>query len=93
MMYDSQKGMFGTAFVMTNGEDFDPKKFAYVALDNTMANNAEMFFYDKQMLSVDNSWLDTWGKGFYSSVGYVPKGEIEYDLNELLEEGWKDLEE
>lgn len=92
MMYDSQKGMFGTAFVMTNGEDFDPKKFAYVAFDNTMSSNAEMFFYDKQMLSVDNSWLNTWGKGFYSSVGYVPKGEIEYNFDEMLKEGWKNLE-
>ena len=93
MMYDSQKGMFGTAFVMTDGEDFDPKKFAYVALDNTMASNAELFFYDKQMLSVDNSWLDTWGKGFFSNVGYVPRVDIEYNFQELLEQGWQDLEE
>jgi hypothetical protein len=93
MMYDSQKGTFGSVYIMTNGEDFDPNKFVFSALDNTMSNNAEMFFYDKQMLSVDNSWLDTWGKGAYASVGYVEKSSIEYNFTELLEEGWKYLEE
>ena len=92
MMYDSQKGVFGHVYVMTNGEDFDPKKFAFVALDNTMSSNAEMFYYDKQSLTVDNNELSTWGKGFYASVGYIPKGEIEYDWQGALEEGWKQLE-
>lgn len=93
MMYDSQKGTFGSVYVMTNGEDFDPSKFVYAALDNTMSSNADMFFYNKQMLTVDNSWLDTWGKGAFASVGYLPKCEVEYNFKELLEEGWKDLEE
>jgi hypothetical protein len=93
MMYDSQKGTFGHVYVMTNGEDFDPKKFAYVALDNTMSSNAQMFYYDKVCLSVDNNELSTWGKGFFASVGYLPKCEVEYDFAEMLEEGWKNLEE
>jgi hypothetical protein len=93
MMYDSQKGVFGHVYVMTNGEDFDPKKFVYTAFDNTMSNNAEMFYYDKVSLSVDNGELSTWGKGFFASVGYVPKEEIEYDWQSALEEGWKYLEE
>jgi len=92
MMYDSQKGVFGHVYVMTNGEDFDPKKFAYVALDNTMSSNAEMFYYDKVGLSVDTNELSTWGKGFYANVGYIPKSDIEFDFNELLQQGWEDLE-
>jgi len=92
MMYDSQKGVFGHLYVMTNGEDFDPKKFAYVALDNTMSNNAEMFYYDKVLLTVDTNELSTWGKGFFASVGYVPKDDIEYDFSEMLKQGWEDLE-
>ncbi len=92
MMYDSQKGVFGHVYVMTNGDDFDPKKFVYVALDNTMSSNAEMFYYDKVGLSVDTNELSTWGKGFYANVGYIPKGDIEYDFNELLKQGWEDLE-
>ena len=92
MLYDSQKGTFGHVYVMTNGEDFDPKKFAYTALDNTMSSNAEMFYYDKNLLTVDNSELSTWGKGFFASVGYLPKCEVEYNFSEMLEEGWKSLE-
>jgi hypothetical protein len=93
MLYDSQKGVFGHLYVMTNGEDFDPKKFAYVALDNTMSSNAEMFYYDKVLLSVDTNELSTWGKGFFANVGYLPKCEVEYNFSEMLEEGWKNLEE
>lgn len=93
MMYDSQKGTFGHLYIMTNGEDFDPKKFAYTALDNTMSSNAEMFYYDKVSLSVDHSELSTWGKGFFASVGYVPKDDIEYNFSEMLKQGWEDLED
>jgi hypothetical protein len=92
MMYDSQKGVFGHVYVMTDGEDFDPDKFVYVAFDNTMTSHAEMFFYNKQLLTVDNNELSTWGKGFYASVGYVPKGELEYDLQAAIEEGWEFLD-
>lgn len=93
MMYDSQKGVFGHLYVMTNGEDFDPKKFAYVALDNTMSSNAETFYYDKVGLTVDHNELSTWGKGFFANVGYISKAEIEFDWQNALEEGWSYLEE
>lgn len=92
MMYDSQKGTFGHVYVMTDGEDFDPKKFAYASLDNTMSNSIYMLFYDKQSLTVDNNELSTWGKGFFASVGYLPKCEVEYDFDEMLKAGWEDLE-
>ncbi len=93
MMYDSQKGVFGHVYVMTDGEDFDPKKFAYASLDNTMSNNIYMLFYDKKSLTVDHNELSTWGKGFFASVGYLPKCEVEYDFQSALEEGWSYLEE
>jgi hypothetical protein len=92
MMYDSQKGTFGHVYVMTDGEDFDPKKFAYASLDNTMSNNIYMLFYDKQSLTVDCNELSTWGKGFFANVGYLPKCEVEYDWQSALEEGWRELE-
>ena len=93
MMYDSQKGVFGHLYVMTNGEDFDPKKLTYVALDNTMSSNAETFYYDKVGLTVDHNELSTWGKGFFANVGYISKAEIEFDWQNALEEGWSYLEE
>ena len=93
MMYDSQKGVFGHIIVQTNGEDFDPNKFAYASISNTMSNGIQSYYYNKQSLAVDNSDLSTWGKGFHASVGYVEKQEIEYDYQALLAEGWKNLEE
>ena len=92
MMYDSQKGVFGHVYVMTDGSDFDPNKLAYASLDNTMSNSIDVLFYDKQSLTVDNNELSTWGKGFYASVGYVEESEINYDFSEMLALGWKDLE-
>jgi hypothetical protein len=58
-----------------------------------MSSNAEMFYYDKVSLTVDTNELSTWGKGFHASVGYLPKCEVEYNYSEMLEQGWKDLEE
>jgi hypothetical protein len=92
MMYDSQKGTFGHIVIQTNGEDFDPKKFAYTSMTNTMSNGVEGYYYNKESLSVDNNDLSTWGKGFHASVGWVEKAEIEYDYQAMLDEGWKNLE-
>ena len=92
MMYDSQKGVFGHIVIQTNGEDFDPKKFAHTSMTNTMSNGVEGYYYNKESLTVDNNELSTWGKGFYASVGWVEKLEIEYDYQAMLDEGWKNLE-
>ena len=92
MMYDGQKGTFGHVYVVTNGEDFDPKKFAYTSITNTMSNGIDGYYYDKQQLDVDTNELSTWGKGFYASVGYVEQEELAYNHEALLEEGWNNLE-
>lgn len=91
MMYDSHKGTFGHLIVMTDGEDFDPQKLYISTLDNTMSTGIEYYYYNKKLLSVDSSNMDTWGKGFFAEVGWVERQEIETDYNALLEEGWKDL--
>jgi len=93
MMYDSQKGTFGHLVVMTNGEDFDPKKLVISTLDNTMSTGIEYYYYNKQSLSVDTNCLDTWGKGFFADVGWVERQEIETNYSALLEEGWKNLDD
>jgi hypothetical protein len=93
MMYDSQKGTFGHVYVMTDGEDFDPNKFAYASLDNTMSNNVDVLYYNKVALTVDHNELSTWGKGFYANVGYVERSDIDFDFKEMLELGWQDLED
>ena len=92
-MYDAQKGTFGRVVVETNGEDFDPKKLAFAVNENSMTTHVEGYYYDQKQLSVDMDSLSTWGKGFFASVGYIPKGDLEWNRKELLELGWKDLED
>ena len=91
-MYDAQKGTFGRVIVQTNGEDFDPKKLVFAVNENTMTTHVEGYYYDKKQLSVDMDHLSTWGKGFHASVGYIPKGDLTWDREELLKHGWEDLE-
>lgn len=93
MVYDSQKGVFGRLIVETNGEDFDPKKFAYTVCENTMSNSITGFYYDKKQLSLDMDILSTWGKGFCAAVGYLPKIDTEYNHDLNMIEGWQNLEE
>lgn len=93
MLYDAQKGTFGRVVVETNGEDFDPSKLAFGVNENTMTTHIEAIYYDKKDLHIDMDYLDTWGKGFHASVGYIPKGDLEWNRVELLELGWQDLED
>ncbi len=93
MCYDAQKGSFGRVVVETNGEDFDVNKLVFGVCENTMTTHIDQYFYDKKPLSVDMDYLSTWGKGFHTSVGYMPKCDTEYDYEELLKYGWEDLED
>lgn len=93
MCYDAQKGSFLRVVVETNGEDFDVDKLVFGVCENTMTTHIDQYFYDKKPLTVDMDYLSTWGKGFHVSVGYMPKGETEWDYEELLKYGWEDLEE
>ena len=93
MCYDAQKGSFLRVVVETNGEDFDVDKLVFGVCENTMTTHIDRYFYDKKPLSADMDYLSTWGKGFHTSVGYMPKCDTEYDYAELLKYGWEDLEE
>ena len=93
MCYDAQKGSFLRIVVETNGEDFDVNKLVFGVCENTMTTHIDQYFYDKKPLSVDMDYLSTWGKGFHTSVGYMPKCDTEWNYEELLKYGWEDLEE
>jgi len=85
MCYDAQKGSFGRVVVETNGEDFNIDKLVFGICENTMTTHIDRYFYDKKPLSVDMDNLSTWGKGFHTSVGYIPAGDREWNREELLE--------
>jgi hypothetical protein len=93
MCYDAQKGSFGRVVVETNGQDFDVNKLVFGVCENTMTTHIDQYFYDKKPLTVDMDYLSTWGKGFHTSVGYMPKADTEYNYEELLKYGWEELEE
>lgn len=93
MLYDAQKGTFGRIVVETDGSDFDPNKLVYGVNENTMTTYIDQYFYDKKSVSVSYDYLNTWGKGFHISVGYMPEGDTEWNYEELLKYGWEDLEE
>jgi hypothetical protein len=93
MCYDAQKGSFLRVVVETYGDDFDVNKLVFGVCENTMTTHINQYFYDKKPLSVDMDYLSTWGKGFHVSVGYMPKGDTEWNYEELLRYGWEDLEE
>ena len=92
-MYDAQKGTFGRVVVETNGEDFDPEKLVFAVNENSMTTHIEGYYYDQKPLNVDMDYLSTWGKGFHASVGYIPKGDLEWDCQELLRLGWQEIKD
>lgn len=90
--YDAQKGTFFRLFVETNGEDFDVNKLIVGVNENNMTEHITEFFYDKTSLSQNHDWLSTWGKGFSAAVGYMSQYDLDFNREEWLKEGWKDLE-
>jgi hypothetical protein len=93
MMYDAQKGTFYRVVVETQGEDFDINKFVIAVNENSMTTGITQHFYDGKSVSTDHDWLSTWGKGFFAEVGWIPRGDLSNDHDELLAQGWRDLEE
>ncbi len=93
MCYDGQKGSFYRLYVETNGEDFEYDKLVTAVNENPMTEYMTEFFYDKVSLSMDHDYLSTWGKGFHADVGYMSQADIDFNRDEMLEEGWKYLDE
>ena len=92
MCFDAQKGTFFRLYVETNGEDFNVEKLVVGVNENSMTEHVTEFFYDKQSLTQDHDWLSTWGKGFFSSVGYMSQYDIKFNRDKWLKLGWKELE-
>lgn len=91
MSCDAQKGTFGRVFVETNGEDFDPSKLTIGVLENDMMDLVYEIFYGKQSLSVNTDNLNTWGKGFFATVGYMEKDFLKFNRKAWIKEGFKEL--
>ena len=69
--FSSEKGNFGEVVVETNGEDFDPEKLQIGVVETDLATIIEQYWYDRKPLQVDFNYSDTYGKGYYATVGFM----------------------
>lgn len=69
--HSCEKGGFGSWFVETDGEDFDPYKLGYGFVETNVAEIIETVYYDKVELDQDMDNNDTMGKSYHASVGWI----------------------
>ena len=92
MWLSSEKGSFGSWFVETDGEDFDPKKFAISTVETDLAELVDCAWYNKNSLETQYDYCDSRGKGYYAYVGWLNRKWLDswdkYD-DELMQEFWE----
>ena len=71
--HSCEKGSFGSFFIETDGEDFDPKKLTFSSVETNLGEILELVWYDKTEVEANFDYNDTTGKGYYASVGYMNK--------------------
>lgn len=95
IFHSSEKGSFGSWFVETNGEDFDPSKVAVVVMETEMGEFIEELYYDKQSIECNYDYCDSRGKGTFAKVGYMNKSYYDSQdkiTEKFLKEAWKDYD-
>lgn len=84
------KGNFGIAYVVTDGEDFDPTKIAISAIETDFGEFLEAIYYGTQLLELNYDYADTTGKSTTAEVGFVNEAwradadEFDQEVNETL---------
>lgn len=89
--HSSEKGGFGSWFLETEGEDFDPYKLGYGYVETNVAEIVESVYYDKQELENNMDYNDTTGKGYYASVGWM--NTKWHDSQDSIKIDWEDYDE
>lgn len=94
--HSSEKGSFGSWFVETDGEDFDPQKVVFSVAETEMGEFVDGLYYKGKQLECDYDYSDTTGKAYYATVGYSKKQWLDtwdkYD-DETMKEYWAEMEE
>lgn len=91
--HSSEKGNFGIAYVVTDGEEFDPELVGVAVVETDMAEFVEALYYGKQQLEICYDWADTNGKGTYAEVGYVKEAWLDEFDEDLIQETLSDIHE
>ena len=93
MWLSAEKGNFGTWFVETDGEDFNPKKFAVSSIETNLGEMVEVAYYDKVPIDCDYDFAESVGKGYHAYVGWL---NLKWHDNEHFignDEVWEGYEE
>lgn len=94
--HSAEKGGHGDYFVETDGEDFDPRLLCFGVLETNVAEMVDCVWYNGEPLEGNFDYADTWGKGYYASVGYFNPNyhDIEsktYENEEWMNDIWEDF--
>jgi len=71
IVHSSEKGLFGEAVVVTEGEDLDPRLVCLVSAETDHGEFVTDVYYAGEPVIINFDSCDTTGKGMYASVGYV----------------------
>ena len=83
-----EEGDFGSWFVETDGEDFNPKKLAYGVLETDVGEFIDSVYYDKKELVIDGGG-DSQSKHCVAQVGVIPSRWIkDSKANALKKVNW-----
>ena len=92
VFHSSEKGVFASWFVETDGEDFDPKKLAFSTMKfGTGKFNfspiLENVWYDKIKLRAEHDFIiDLGSQGLYAQVGYMNPKKLDNPLKDPTDE-------
>ena len=89
--HSAEKGGFGSWFLETEGEDFDPYKLGCGYVETNVAEIVESVYYDKEELENNMDYNDTTGKGYYASVGWM--NTKWHDSQDSIKIDWEDYDE
>lgn len=90
--FEEAKGNFGVAYVVTDGEDFNPENIAISVIETDLGEFLGNIYYGKKLLTLNYDYADTTGKSTTAEVGYVDESHI-VDLDDFEEEVQETLAE
>ena len=71
LVIKNEKGNFGHWIIETDGEDFNPNKFAFTVIENDYGEIVDEVWYDKSKIEIDQDWLGTDTKWCEAKVGWM----------------------
>ena len=71
LFHGSEKGIFASWEVETDGEDLDLQKLVISEVETDVGGFVQDLYYDGQLLEIDSDCVDTREKSFTAKVGWI----------------------